>query len=233
MAFRSAQAQSFVWFVGLCCVVSVSLFVSVSEMLVQASMQRFRRLAGVALSSRLQRSASSAASPTITGSVSELRSALDDENSAETNVRARVKGWIKSARHQKKLSFLEVVDGSSMQGLQVVVTVGDGFDPEDLKSVGTGTSVEVIGRMVPHPKHRNRCELHADGLEVLGECDALEYPLQKKFHSLDFLRNADMIHLRPRSNTIGAAARVRHHAFRAANDFLHNQDFFQVCYVLG
>ena len=95
-----------------------------------------------------------------------------------------------------------------MAGLQVVLDAGN-FDGDVRKALTTGCSVEISGQMLPHPKHGvEQCEMHGDHVQLVGGCDATDYPLQKKFHSLDFLRQSGIIHLRPRTNTIGAAARV-------------------------
>lgn len=108
-------------------------------------------------------------------------------------------------------------DGSSLGGLQVVAEGGlaDGLT--------TGTSVDVCGTLVPSPRDPTVMELRAESIEVVGPCDAKSYPLQKKAHSLEFLR--EIMHLRPRSNTIGAVLRVRHTLSLAIHNFFHAQNF--------
>ena len=118
-----------------------------------------------------------------------------------------VRGWVRSARHQKNFVFLEVVDGSTMEPLQVILPTKQ-FEPSSLKDLTTGCSVSVEGQFSLHPKHKDKVELHAQDFSVIGPCDSVDYPLQKKYHSLDFLRQPEVIHLRPRSNTISAATRV-------------------------
>mgnify|MGYP000158872859 FL=1 len=138
-------------------------------------------------------------------SIAAVRRNVDGASKSETT---SVKGWVRSARHQKSISFLEVVDGSCMNSLQVILDASQ-HDSAALKTLTTGCSVEITGKLQPHPKHEDQCELHGEEFKLVGSCPPKEYPLQKKYHSLDFLRQTEMIHLRPRTNTIGAAARVR------------------------
>ena len=161
--------------------------------------------------------------------VQHLKATFSDPDtipSDEDSSNVQVRGWVRSARHQKAVSFIEVVDGSTVQGLQVVldaantVMVSDNGAESDadsdsqngandnVRALATGYSVEVSGRLVPHPKRQGECELHGESVRIVGECDQKEYPLQKKYHSLEFLRQSSKIHLRPRTNTIGAATRV-------------------------
>ena len=145
---------------------------------------------------------------------------------------ALVRGWVRSVRDHKDVTFVEVNDGSCLSNLQVVLSrnasdeVGGGErDDRRLEEEGassdlalsTGCSVEVYGKLVPSPRDETRFELAVEksGIKVLGASDAADageerkpYPLQKKRHTLEFLRE-QIPHLRPRSNTIGAAMRVR------------------------
>ncbi|MEE2679477.1 MAG: asparagine--tRNA ligase [Myxococcota bacterium] len=135
---------------------------------------------------------------------------------------ARVQGWVKTARHSKGVSFLEVSDGSSFDGLQVVVPPELENYEQELRRVGTGWAVDVEGELVDSPGQGQRYELQASRVTVVGEAED-DYPLQKKRHSFEFLRT--IAHLRPRTNTIGAVLRVRNAAARAIHGFFQERGF--------
>ena len=135
---------------------------------------------------------------------------------------ARVRGWVKTARHSKGVSFLEVSDGSSFDGLQVVVPPELENYESELRQVGTGWAVDAEGELVESPGKGQRYELQASRVAVVGTVDA-DYPLQKKRHSFEFLRT--IAHLRPRTNTIGAVLRVRNAAARAMHAFFQERGF--------
>jgi asparaginyl-tRNA synthetase len=134
---------------------------------------------------------------------------------------ATAHGWVRTARHGKQVSFLEVSDGSCFAGIQVVV------DPalsnfEEVRGIRTGCAVEVTGTLAESPGQGQRFELQASQVVVVGGVGD-DYPLQKKRHSLEFLRT--IAHLRPRTNTIGAVLRVRNAASRAIHDFFQERGF--------
>jgi asparaginyl-tRNA synthetase len=138
-----------------------------------------------------------------------------------------VRGWVRTKRETKTAVFLEVNDGSRMANIQCV------FDEAALRSasaelsrVGTGASVSIEGTLVPSPAAGQKLELKASSLRVIGESPADSYPLQKKAHSLDFLR--EIAHLRPRTNTFGAVARVRNRMAFAVHQFFQEHGFFYV-----
>ena len=135
---------------------------------------------------------------------------------------ARVQGWVKTARHSKGVSFLEVSDGSSFDGLQVVVPPELDNYEQELRRVGTGWAVDVEGELVDSPGQGQRYELQASRVTVVGSAED-DYPLQKKRHSFEFLRT--IAHLRPRTNTIGAVLRVRNAASRAIHGFFQDRGF--------
>ena len=116
-----------------------------------------------------------------------------------------VQGWVRTKRSSKTVSFLQVNDGSTLGDLQIVVDQ-DLPDHALIDSLNTGCSISVEGTLVESPGKGQRYEIAATRLEVAGLADPEEYPLQKKRHTLEFLR--DMAHLRPRTNTFGAMARV-------------------------
>jgi asparaginyl-tRNA synthetase len=136
--------------------------------------------------------------------------------------RATVRGWLRSVRHSKGVSFLDVTDGSCLSGIQAVVDAEVSKDDAPVSSLGTGCAVRVTGELVESPGKGQRFEIRAEEVELVGDADA-DYPLQKKRHSFEFLRS--IAHLRPRTNTIAAVMRVRNAASRAIHDFFQERGF--------
>jgi asparaginyl-tRNA synthetase len=136
-----------------------------------------------------------------------------------------VKGWVRTKRGSKKVSFATINDGSTIKNLQVVFGA-DGFSESTLKPVTTGACISVTGTIIASQGGGQQVELRASDLEVLGSADATEYPLQPKRHSLEFLR--EIAHLRPRTNTFGAVFRVRHALTFAVHKFFHEKGFFNL-----
>lgn len=136
-----------------------------------------------------------------------------------------VKGWVRTLRKQKTLAFVEVNDGSCLSGIQCVL----GFDTADkdslkqLDDVTTGASVEIVGPIVASQGGKQSVEVAATSLRVVGKCPGESYPLAKKRHSLEYLRS--IAHLRPRTNTIAAVARVRSTLAGAIHEFFQKQGF--------
>ena len=138
-----------------------------------------------------------------------------------------VRGWVRTRRDSKSgFSFVELNDGSSMTGLQIVIDAQVPGYEEHIKDVTTGASLKVIGELKESPGKGQRVELHAKTFEVLGTADAEAYPLQKKRHSFEFLR--EIAHLRPRTNTFGAIARVRNAITNAIHSFFQSRGFLYV-----
>jgi asparaginyl-tRNA synthetase len=137
-----------------------------------------------------------------------------------TPVTAR--GWVKTRRDSKGVTFIQISDGSCFQDLQIVVDAGTVPD-EVLAKVTTGSSVAVTGSLVESPGAGQAVELKASEIEVLGTADAATYPLQKKGHTMEFLR--EIAHLRPRSNTFGAVFRVRNALSFAIHKFFQERGF--------
>jgi asparaginyl-tRNA synthetase len=136
-----------------------------------------------------------------------------------------IKGWVRTKRAQKTFTFLDVNDGSSLSGLQAVIS-SDLPDYEALvKELATGAAVAVTGELVESPAKGQRVELQASQLQVFGGADA-SYPLQKKRHSFEFLRT--IAHLRNRTNTLGAVMRVRSAAANAVHQFFAERGFLWV-----
>ncbi len=134
-----------------------------------------------------------------------------------------VKGWVRTKRAVKSAVFLEVNDGSRLSNLQCVFESPEGEMAEELAKAGTGASVAVEGILIPSPAAGQRFEVRASSCRVIGEAPADSYPLQKKAHSMEFLR--EIAHLRPRTNTFGAVARVRNRMAFAIHEFLQAKGF--------
>ena len=136
-----------------------------------------------------------------------------------------VQGWVKTRRESKNLSFIQVNDGSTLSDLQVVAE--DTLDSYGLiGELTTGCSVSITGELVESPGKGQRYEIRAQSVELLGGADAETYPLQKKRHTLEFLR--DIGHLRPRTNTLGAVARVRSTLAYAIHSFFQERGFMYI-----
>jgi asparaginyl-tRNA synthetase len=135
------------------------------------------------------------------------------------------RGWIKTRRDSKGVHFLQLSDGSCFRDLQVVIPSGSVAE-EALAAATTGASVEVEGELVPSPAAGQRVELQARALSVIGPADPKTYPLQKKGHSFEFLR--EIAHLRPRTNTFGAVFRVRSALSFAIHSFFRERGFIYV-----
>jgi asparaginyl-tRNA synthetase len=145
--------------------------------------------------------------------------------SSEPGRRVTARGWIKTRRDSKGVHFLQLSDGSCFRDLQVVIASGSVAE-EPLAAATTGASVVVEGELVPSPAPGQRVELHAESLRVLGPADPKTYPLQKKGHSFEFLR--EIAHLRPRTNTFGAVFRVRSALSFAIHSFFKERGFVYV-----
>jgi asparaginyl-tRNA synthetase len=135
--------------------------------------------------------------------------------------RVRVQGWVRTARHSKEVSFLEVSDGSCFAGLQVVASP-ELANFEEVRAIRTGCALAAEGELVASQGKGQRYEIQALAVEVVGGVGD-DYPLQKKRHSFEFLRT--IAHLRPRTNTIGAVLRVRNAAAFAIHEFFQARGF--------
>lgn len=138
-----------------------------------------------------------------------------------------VKGWVRTVRKQKTLAFVEVNDGSSLSGIQCVMPF-DSIDEEtraEIDKLTTGCSVDVTGKIV-ESQGKQAVEVSGTALRIVGECSGDSYPLAKKRHSLEYLRT--IAHLRPRTNTIAAVARVRSVLAGSIHSFFQDQGFVYV-----
>ena len=135
---------------------------------------------------------------------------------------ALVQGWVKTRRSSRSVSFVQVNDGSTLRDLQVVI--GEDSPAYSVaSSLTTGCSVAVVGHVVESQGKGQRYEIQAQEVQVLGGADPETYPLQKKRHTPEFLR--EIAHLRPRTNTFGAMARVRNAAAFAIHSFFQQHGF--------
>lgn len=136
-----------------------------------------------------------------------------------------LRGWVRSRRDSKGITFIELNDGSRFKGMQLVLDAGV-VSEEVLKQVTTGSSIAATGVLVESPAKGQAVELKVTSLHVYGSADPATYPLQKKGHTLEFLR--EISHLRVRSNTFGAAFRVRNALTHAIHTFFQERDFIYV-----
>jgi asparaginyl-tRNA synthetase len=134
-----------------------------------------------------------------------------------------VKGWVRTKRGNKNVAFIAVNDGSIVHSIQIVADVQN-FDENILKMITTGACIGVTGKLVESPGSGQKVEIHAEKIEVYGTADAELYPLQKKGHTLEFLR--EIAHLRPRTNTFGAVLRIRHAMAYAIHKYFNDNGFY-------
>ena len=135
-------------------------------------------------------------------------------------------GWVRTKRDGKNISFIALNDGSCLSNLQVVVDKENGsVSNETLTRCGTGASLQVTGKLVASEGGGQNAEIHADTITVLGDT-AETFPLQKKHHSVEFLR--EIAHLRARTNTFAAVARIRSAMSYAVHTFFQQNGFFYV-----
>ena len=134
-----------------------------------------------------------------------------------------VKGWVRTKRGNKNVAFIALNDGSSVANIQVVVDLTK-IDEAELKGVTTGACLRVDGKLVASLGAGQGVEVQAEKIEIYGTADPETYPLQKKGHSLEFLR--DIAYLRPRTNTFGAVLRIRHAMAFAIHKYFNDMGFY-------
>ncbi len=134
-----------------------------------------------------------------------------------------VKGWVRTKRGSSKVAFIALNDGSVIHNIQVVADL-DQFDGELMKKVTTGSGISVTGKLVQSMGKGQTVEIQASEIELYGTADPETYPLQKKGHSLEFLR--EIAHLRPRTNTFGAVLRIRHALAFAIHKYFNDRGFY-------
>jgi asparaginyl-tRNA synthetase len=136
-----------------------------------------------------------------------------------------LKGWVKSKRGNKDIAFIALSDGSTIKTIQIVAELSR-FDENIIKRISTGSSISVNGKLVASQGAGQTVEVQAESIEILGDCDPEAFPLQKKKHSLEFLR--EIAHLRPRTNTFGAILRVRHAMAFAVHKYFNDNHFYYI-----
>lgn len=134
-----------------------------------------------------------------------------------------VKGWVRTRRGNKNVSFIALNDGSTINNIQIVID-NEKFGEEFLKPITTGASLSVNGILVESQGKGQTCEIQATEIEIFGTADPNTYPLQKKGHTLEFLR--EIAHLRPRTNTFGAILRIRHNMAFAIHNYFNDRGYF-------
>jgi asparaginyl-tRNA synthetase len=134
-----------------------------------------------------------------------------------------VKGWVRTKRGNKNIAFISLNDGSTINNIQVVADAG-AFDDSLLKEITTGACIAVTGKLIESQGQGQHVEIIASAIELYGKSDAETYPLQKKGHSMEFLR--ENAHLRFRTNTFGAVFRIRHAMAFAIHKYFNDKGFF-------
>jgi asparaginyl-tRNA synthetase len=154
-------------------------------------------------------------------------SVLAARDAVAVGSRALVRGWVRTRRDSKGgFSFLEINDGSCLANLQIVVDGGLANYESEVKHLAAGCSVSITGEIKASPAKGQATEMHATAVTVHGWADPEAYPLQKKRHSFEFLRT--IAHLRPRTNTFGAMARLRNTVCRSIHNFFQEQGFLYI-----
>ena len=150
------------------------------------------------------------------------RSKVKDLLKANPGQEVLAKGWVRTKRGNKQIKFIALNDGSTVNNIQVVADMAN-FDEALIARITTGASISVTGNLIESVGSGQAVEIQAKEIEVLGECDPVRYPLQKKNTSLEYLRT--VAHLRPRTNTFGAVLRIRHAMAFAIHKFFNDKGF--------
>ncbi len=151
-----------------------------------------------------------------------IRSKVKDLLKATPGQEVLAKGWVRTKRGNKQIKFIALNDGSTVNNIQVVADMAC-FDEALFARITTGASISVTGSLIESVGSGQAVEIQAREIEVLGECDPVRYPLQKKNTSLEYLRT--VAHLRPRTNTFGAVLRIRHAMAFAIHKFFNDKGF--------
>ncbi|MDR2510963.1 MAG: asparagine--tRNA ligase [Bacteroidales bacterium] len=134
-----------------------------------------------------------------------------------------IQGWVRTRRGNKNVAFVALSDGSTIKNIQIVLDLAN-FDENLLKRITTGACIRAKGLLVESMGQGQSVEIQGNSIEIYGDADSETYPLQKKGHTLEFLR--EIAHLRPRTNTFGAVLRIRHQMAYALHTFYHERGFF-------
>jgi len=150
------------------------------------------------------------------------RMKIKDLLRCEPGQEVRAKGWVRTKRGNKQVKFIALNDGSTINNIQIVADTTL-FDEELIKRISTGTSLNVLGTLVPSIGSGQAVEIQAREIEIFGDCDPMRFPLQKKDTTLEYLRT--VAHMRPRTNTFGAVLRIRHAMAFAIHKFFNDKGF--------
>jgi asparaginyl-tRNA synthetase len=150
------------------------------------------------------------------------RSKIKELLAAKPGAEVLAKGWVRTKRGNKQVKFIALNDGSTINNIQIVANT-ELFDEELLKRVTTGASLAVKGQLVESVGSGQAVEIQAREIEVLGDCDPMRFPLQKKDTTLEYLRS--VAHMRLRTNTFGAVLRIRHAMAFAIHKFFNDKGF--------
>ncbi|OFY66419.1 MAG: asparagine--tRNA ligase [Bacteroidetes bacterium RBG_13_42_15] len=134
-----------------------------------------------------------------------------------------VKGWVRTKRGNKNIAFIALNDGSTINNIQIVADTSS-FDENLLKDITTGACIAVTGKLIESQGQGQNVEINAEKIELYGKSDAESYPLQKKGHSMEFLR--ENAHLRFRTNTFGSVFRIRHSMAYAIHKYFNDKGFY-------
>ena len=148
---------------------------------------------------------------------------LKEDVSSLIDTTINVKGWVRTKRGNKNVAFIALNDGSIITNLQIVVDLAK-FDDDLMRRITTGACIGIDGKLVKSQGAGQAVEVQAENIVIYGEADPETYPLQKKGHSMEFLR--EIAHLRPRTNTFGAVLRMRHEMAYAIHTFFHQKGFY-------
>lgn len=152
---------------------------------------------------------------------------VDALNAESIGKTIRLCGWVRTRRDSKGgFSFLEINDGTTLKNVQVLAEAKLPNYESEILQIGIGSSVEIHGEVVASPGKGQATEIKADSVKVFGYADPATYPLQKKGTSMEFLRT--IAHLRPRTNTFGAVARVRNEICKSIHNFFQSRGFIYV-----
>jgi len=143
--------------------------------------------------------------------------------SQETGIDVQVKGWVRTKRGNKNISFIALNDGSTINNIQIVVD-NSSFDENLLREISTGACIAAEGKLVRSQGQGQSVEINAEKIELYGKSDSETYPLQKKGHSMEFLR--EQAHLRFRTNTFGAVFRIRHAMAFGIHNYFNDKGFY-------
>ncbi len=143
--------------------------------------------------------------------------------STEVDREVNAKGWVRTKRGNKQVAFVALNDGSTIHNIQIVIDLTN-FTENQIKEITTGASLSVNGTLVKSMGQGQSVEIQAKEIEVYGTADPDTYPLQKKGHTLEFLR--EIAHLRFRTNTFGAVFRIRHAMAFAIHKYFNDRNFY-------